>query len=314
VNSELLQDITARVRLVPDRHRVFDRDTSTALKVFGIGAPVLSALLDLGFPHRATGGQQHFDELDLANASLALHLPSPRYLAMRRWPDVLRAVAENRPVRYDLEIAAECDSAAPAHRCSFRLPAAVQALGAQPDDTARKFTLSREVGASGRPGVAPPDLRRIFGEVSGFHFHILPKALYGDLSFVAATSLADCELATRYLAKRANEEGWEARRSFGLLLSSPYSLEHYWPEIRLDGVWTAFDPHLVNSLVRWGVLADGQVSNAQVLNSVFFRVADDWLPLVEDAGRPARVSLLTRRRQPAGDSGDSAPNRSEGVA
>lgn len=302
MNTELLQGITDRVRLVPDQHRVFDQDISMVLKVFGIRAPILSALLDLGFPHRSSGGQQYFDELDLANTSLALHLPSPRYLAMRRWPDVLRAVAENRAVRYDLEIVAECDSAAPAHQCDFRLPAEVQALGARADSTARKFILSREVGTSGRPGEAPPQLQRIFGEVSGFHFHILPKALYGDLSFVAATSLADCELATRYLVGRAIEEGWEARRSFGLLLSSPYSLEHYWPEVRLDGVWTAFDPHLINSLVRWEVLAAAQVSNAQVLNSVFFRVADDWIPLVEDAGRPARVSLLTRRRQLAGES------------
>ncbi len=295
MDTELLQAVTDRVRRVPDRHRVFDRDTATVHKVFGIGAPILSALLDLGFPHRSSGGRPFFDELDLANTSLALHLPSPRYLAMRRWPDVLRAVAENRPVRYDVELIAECGSPAPAHRCDFVLPAQMQALGTRPDSTGKKFTLSREVGTGGRAGAAPPELQRLFDEIAEFHFHILPRALYGDLSFAAATSLADCELASRYLVGRAIEEGWEARRSFGLLLSSPYSLEHYWPEVRLDGAWTAFDPHLINSLARWGVLAEGQVPNGQVLNSVFFRVADDWLPFVEDASHPARVSLLTRR-------------------
>lgn len=296
MNPELLRDIAERVRLVPDRHRVFDQDTPTVLKIFGIGAPVLSDLLDLGFPHRSSGGERYFDKLDLENVSLSLGLPSPRYLAMRRWPEVLRAVVEHRPVRYDLEAVAECDPAAPVHVCDFRLPAEVLALGTGTDPAARKFTLSREVGTAERPREAPQELQRILTEVSEFRFHILPEALYGDLSFVAETSLADCELATRYLARRATEEGWEARRSFGLLLSSPYSLPHYWPEIRLDGVWTAFDPHLVNSLVRWGVLAPSAVSATQVLNSVFFRIAEDWMPLIQDAGRPARVSVLTRRR------------------
>ena len=296
MNAEVLQGITERVRLVPDQHRVFNHDTSIAQRVFRLGEQVLSDLLDLGLPHHSTGGERYFDELDLANASLALHLPSPRNLAMRRWPEALRAVVENRPIRYEVEAVAECGSAAPGHQCDFRLSAEVLALGAGPDAAARKLTLTREVRPTGLPGEGPQELQRLFGEVSGFHFHILPQALYGDLSFVAATSLADCELATRYLVGRAIEEGWEARRSFGLLLSSPYSLGHYWPEVRLDGVWTAFDPHLINSLVRWEVLAPSQVPTAQVLNSVFFRVADDWIPFVEDAGHPARVSLLTRRR------------------
>ncbi len=296
MNPEALRGIAERVRRVPDRHRVFDQDASAVAKIHRIGAPILSDLLDLGFPHRSSGGERYFDKLDLENVSLALRLPSPRYLAMRRWPDVIRAVVENRPVRYDLEVVAECDSAMPGHECDFRLPAQVLALGVGPDSTARKFTLSREVKDTAGPGEAPQELRRLFAEVSGFHFHILPEALYGDLSFLADTSLADCELASGFLARRAAEEGWEARRSFGLLLSSPYSLPHFWPEVRLDGVWTAFDPHLINSLVRWEVLAPGEVPAAAVLNAAFLRVTEDWLPLIQDAERPARVSVLTRRR------------------
>lgn len=86
MDTETLRGIVERVRLVPDRHRVFDQDTPAAMRIFRIGTPALSDLLDLGFPHRSSGGERYFDELDLANASLALRLPSPRYLAMRRWP------------------------------------------------------------------------------------------------------------------------------------------------------------------------------------------------------------------------------------
>jgi hypothetical protein len=297
VNTELLPGIVERVRLVPDRYRVFDQDTAAATGIFRIGAPVLADLLDLGFPHRSSGGERSFDELDLANASLALRLPSPRYLAMRRWPQVFRAVADDRPVRYEVEVAAECGSAVPGHQCDFRLPAEVLALGVSPDASARKFKLGREVGAARRTGEAPEELRRLFAELSRFQFHILPVALYGDLTFMAATSLANCELASRHLVRRATEDGWEARRSFGLLLSSPYSLPHFWPEFRLDGGWTAFDPYMITSLERWEVLAPAEVPVGRVLNSAVFRIAEDWIDLVEDAGSPARVSLLTRRRQ-----------------
>ena len=296
MNADDLRVIVDRVRLVPDRHRVFDQDTLVTHTTFRISEPVLSALLDLGLPHRSAGGRLAFDELDLANVSLALRLPSPRYLAMRRWPDVLRAVVDDRQVRYEVEVAAECDLADPGHRCDFRLTPQALALAAGGDVASRELTLRREVGGTGPTGEAPAPLRELFAEVSGLWFHLLPDALRTDLSFLAATSLADCELATRYLVQRAVEEGWEARRSFGLLLSSPYSLEHYWPEMRLDGVWTAFDPHLVNSLVRWSVLAPSEVSTSQVLSSAFLRVSEDWTSLVEDAGHPARVSLLTRRR------------------
>ncbi len=294
MNAEL-QGIVGRVRLVPDRHRVFDQDEPTARRLFGLDA-FLPDLLDLGFPHRAADGELRFDELDLANASLALRLPSPRYLAMRRWPRVFRAVMDDHPVRYEVEVSAECGSAESGHECDFHLPEEVLALGAGLEGEGRVFTLHREVGATGRTGETPEELTRLFAEVSAFQFHILPLALYGDLSFVADTSLANCELASRYLVRRAAEEGWEARRSFGLLLSSPYSLEHFWPEVRLDGAWVAFDPYMIVSLERWGVLAPAEVPTDQAMNSAVFRVAEDWIDLVRDAAGPARISLLTRRR------------------
>jgi hypothetical protein len=297
VDAELLPGIVDRARLVPGRYRVFDQDASSARRIFRIGDRLLSELLDLGLPHRSSGGERRFDELDLANASLTLRLPSPRYLAMRRWPETLRSVVDGRPVRYEVQVSATCGSAEPGHPCDFRLPAEVLALGAEPDAAAGRFTLRREVGACGRAGQAPGELRPLFDEVSRFHYYILPLALYGDLSFLAATGLANCELASRYLAERAAEEGWESRRSFGLLLSSPYSLHHFWPEVRLDGGWCVFDPFLIVTLERWGVLAAAEIPSTQALTSAVVRIAEDWVELVEDAGRPAPVSLLTRRER-----------------
>ncbi|GAA4956898.1 hypothetical protein [Actinoplanes utahensis] len=294
MKTEPLPDIVERVRLVPDRHRVFDHDTSTVSKIYRIDAQVLSDLLDLGFPHRLSGGERYFDELDLANTSLALRTPSPRYLAMRRWPQIFRAMADDNPVRYEVEVAAECGLPASGHECDFRPSPRLLALGATAT-AAHRFTLRREVG-NGRTGQAPARFRGLFAEVSRFRFHILPVSLFGDLGFLTETSLANCELGSRYLVQRATEEGWEARLSYGLLLSSPYSLHHFWPEFRVDGVWAAFDPYLILSLERWGVLTPGEVPIGQALDSAVFRVDGDWVDLLEDAGHPAPVSLLTRRR------------------
>jgi hypothetical protein len=296
VDAELLQGIVDRVRRVPEKYRDFNHDTSTAMRIYRIGGPLLSDLLDLGFPHRSSAGDRYFDRLDLDNASLALRLPSPRHLAMRRWPQIFRTVAGDRQVRYDVEVSAECGSPGAGHQCDFRLPAAVLALEVDAGPTTRRFTLRRDVGATGRTVEPPPELRRLFTEMNAFQFHVLPVALYGDLSFLAETSLANCELASRYLSRRAVEEGWEARRSFGLLLSSPYSVDHFWAEIRLDGSWTAFDPFLITSLERWGVLAPSEVPTTLALNSAVIRIAEDWIDLVQDADIPAQVSLLTRHR------------------
>lgn len=300
MDAEFLQGIVDRARRVPEKYRVFDHDTSAAMRIYRIGGPLLSDLLDLGFPHRSSAGDRYFDELDLDNAALALRLPSPRHLAMRRWPQIFRALVDDRPFRYDVEVSAGCGSAETGHQCDFRLPAAVVALGVDAGPTARRFTLRRDVGATGRSGEVPPELPRLFSEMDRFQFHVLPVALYGDLSFLAETSLANCELASRYLFQRAVEEGWEARRSFGLLLSSPYSAPHFWAEFRLDGSWTAFDPFLITSLERWGVLAPSEVPTTQVLNSAVIRVAEDWIDLVQDAEVPAQVSFLTRHRPLSG--------------
>ncbi|MCC2321241.1 hypothetical protein [Cellulomonas xiejunii] len=294
--AEDLGAIVGRVRLVPDRYRIFDKNASTALRIYRLDASLLTELLDLGFPHDVSGGELFFDDLDLANVSLALRLPSPRYLAMRRWPEIFRTVGDGSPISYQVEVSAECGWAEPRHACEFQRAAELNALGADAGPSHQKFMLQREVGGTGRAQNAPDGLDVLFAEVSEFRFHILPLALYGDLSFVAETSLANCELASLHLARRATEEGWEARRSFGLLVSSPYSLPHFWPEVRLGGAWTAFDPHMINSLVRWDLLTPSEVPTAQAMSSAVLRLADEWVDLVQDAGRAAPVSLLTRRR------------------
>lgn len=126
-----LRAVVDRVRRVPDRYRVFDRDSHTAQRVFGLGAEVLSVLLDLGFPCRGQNGERSFDELDLTNASLALRLPSPRYLAMRGWPQTFRSSSDSRPIRYDVTISAGCGFTEPGHGCDFR-PAAGWARRSRP--------------------------------------------------------------------------------------------------------------------------------------------------------------------------------------
>jgi len=175
---------------------------------------------------------------------------------------------------------------------------------AERDRRANGFVLKREVQGFRLPEcTVPEEVPASFEQVADVEFYFLPEPLRSDLTFLETAQLGDCELVTRYLVRELTRRGCDARPSFGLLLSSPYSLEHYWPEIQIDGRWTAFDPHLINSLVRWGVLESGQVAPHEVLDGAFYRLGDKWKPLMVDMGIPARTSLLTRRITPTDSQG-----------
>lgn len=296
MDVEQVSDVVERISRVPDRYRRFDHDADIAWRIFRLDGAMLSAAADYGLPVRSSNGQRAYDELDLTNLSLALRLPSPRYLAMYQWPAAMRAAAEPERMRYEVDIAGGCAATDSEHTCDVRLTETFRAVGAELDPHTRKGTLIASYDHRTPRGNAPDDLRRLFNEVDAFHFHVLPVELYSDLTFLRDTALANCELASKYLVLRGLDTGWDARRSFGLLLSTPYSIAHFWAEFRLDGEWVAFDPHMINSLARWGLLDPETTARDQVVSAAVLRIGDEWTDLIEDAGHPVKESLLTRRR------------------
>lgn len=295
MGDDAVAAIVDRIRRVPDAYRRFDQDEATALRVFRLDQQLLAEAVGHGLPFRSSDDGLRYDELDLTNLSLSLRLPSPRYLAMHQWPAAIRAAASPEAMHYEVDISARCSAPDTGHVCDARLADPLREAGARLDARTRKGSLTVAYAADTPSGSAPPELGELFDELDDLHFHVLPIELYGDVEFAKATSLANCELASRLLVQRGRESGWDTRRSFGLLLSTPFSIPHFWAEFRLEDRWVAFDPHTITSLRRWGLL-DPSTCRNQAVNAAVLRVGEEWVDLIEDQGRPVTESLLTRRR------------------
>ncbi|MFJ2095258.1 transglutaminase domain-containing protein [Streptomyces sp. NPDC087901] len=298
-----LRAIVERIRRVPDVYRVFRQDTRDAGWHHGIEPPLLEALMEAGLPFRRTGGTVRYDQLDLANASLALRMPSPRYLSMRGWSAAIRATA-NTPstLTYEVEVKPSGRNGDPAAglgaapTTDSRLEPAAPLL-ARPEcgrSADGSVTLTRTV--HGRSTRVFPEAEAITNLVAPIHFHLIPPELRADLAFLAESRLADCALASTFLVREAGALGLRARRSFGLFLAAPYSIPHAWMELHIDGRWVSFDPHLLNLLCGWGLLpADAWPANRSI-GEAAWRLAADEFVLATSGGVPTQLSFPTRAR------------------
>lgn len=247
--EEPLRRVLGRLSLVPDRFRIFREDAGDAQRMHGIGARLLDTLTGLGLPHAPAGDGPRYDTLDLANVSLALALPSPRFMAMRGWSAAIRTAASSAPGRYVVTVEPNCRRQAHDGPCTVET---APELRAQPEFRRSRegaITLTRYV--HGRTACVYPEVSGLIGLAGPLHFHLLPDELSSDVGFLRETGLADCGIAARYLAQEAAAMGLTARRSFGLFVAVPYSVPHFWIDLSLDGSWVPFDPLLLTALTGW---------------------------------------------------------------
>lgn len=291
-----LAEILARVRLVPDRYREFRRDRAEAARLHRVDAALLGTLHELGLPHaRDAHGEPRYDELDLANISLALRLPSARLLAMRGWRNALESAAAGVPTVYHVDIQPRCPCPPHDGACDFELapelPAAVPPGEGHP--VGAGFIVTRPVlgGTAELSGAA----RAVTEAVAPLRFHFIPLELSTDLGFVRDTGLADCILANRVLVRAAREAGVPARLSYGIFLSAPYSINHCWAEFPVDGRWVAFDPHLLTTLGRLGLLDPARWPPYRSIGDAAWRIHGDDAALIRHGDRRAVLSLPTTR-------------------
>lgn len=289
-----LARIVDRVRRVPSRYREFRRSRAEAEWQHKIGSGLLDALVDLGLPAEGSGDGLLLDELDLANVSLTLRLPSARMLAMRGWRGALEAAARQSN-RYSLTITPRCPRPEHDGPCEMLLSPAV-ARAAGPDEGRIEnaaFHLDRLV--VGGTAMLTGPARSVVDLVAPLAFHLLPIELRGDLAFLRDTGLADCVLASRYLVEEARARDIPARFSYGVFLATPYSVDHCWAEFQVDERWLAFDPHLLSTLCRLGLLDPAVWPPYRSLSDAAWRVHDDDIPMVTDRGVRALLTLPTRR-------------------
>ncbi|MFD5918981.1 transglutaminase domain-containing protein [Kitasatospora sp. NPDC058201] len=305
-----LRAVVDRIVRVPDRFRSFTSTAADAARHFGIDEGLLTALTDEGLPCGGAGGASgaggagvsggsdgsggvRYDQLDLANASLSLTLPSARFMAMRGWSAALRTAAgAHGAATYAVDVLPACPAGAGEHGCRSLASAELRAQPGFTGPAGGPFTLTRQVRA--QPAQVHPELAELTGLVADVHFHYLPAGLRNDVGFLRDARLGDCGLVATHLAGEASRLGLTARRSFGLFLSAPYSIAHSWLDVRLDGRWVSFDPHLLKLLTGWGLLPAAEWPAHRSIGEGAWRLADHEFVLATHDGAETPLSFPTR--------------------
>src|SRR5450432_594411 len=124
-----IQSAVERIKRVPDAYRQCDQTATDAKRAHGISAGLLSDLLDGGIPHRvAADGGLYMDELDLANASSQLALPSARAMALRSWVVALKSARESSGCAYRVTFQPRCPEPGHSGVCHIGQPEEVASV------------------------------------------------------------------------------------------------------------------------------------------------------------------------------------------
>jgi hypothetical protein len=260
-STEQIRQIVERARLVPDSERTFDQSLTAATELHRVPPGLLAELLDLGLPHRGRGDDRRFDDADLGNVGLELGLPCPRRLAMRWWSKSLGRMRQGTRSRFAIDMTAACPEPGHPGGCSFELhPLFRSAVLPGTLRTARTGRFAFDIELDCLDGRFGEPFTVLIERARRFRFHLLPRpdGVTTDLGFLAETGLADCRLATRYLAGLGRDWGLPVRGCVGFFVAPPYAQEHAWLEFRMDGRWWPADPFLLDTLARWGI-ADPRV-------------------------------------------------------
>ncbi|MDT0266596.1 hypothetical protein RM844_09850 [Streptomyces sp. DSM 44915] len=316
-----LTRLLAKVRRVPDRHRVFTETPRAARRTYRVGDELLARLLDLGLPSRYVGDELRLDPLDLRNVAIALRLNAPWFVAMRWWAAALRESRDRRSATYRLDVHTRCPDCGRDGGCvasaSAHLTAAAAEVRPRPGGRA---DLAVTVRLTGRPEPLPEPVAEVTRVADGVEWHLLPYALDRDLGFLRETGLADCRLMAHHLHREARRRGLTSRRCHGLIVCSPFSRPHDWVEFEVAGRWLPADPLLMTSMAAWGYLDPAEWPPHTAPSGTLWRVADEEVPLVTHGDRPAWLTLPTTRLpepepesapgpEPAPDGDRAAPGR-----
>jgi hypothetical protein len=124
-------------------------------------------------------------------------------------------------------------------------------------------------------------------------FHLLPRSLQQDLSFLRETGLADCRLAALFLATEASGRGARVRKAEGLILGRPYASWHAWIEVDVHGRWIAADPFFLRTLAGWGVIDCRIWPPNRSPHPLLWHLHGDYVPLLRRNGVPLPPDAVT---------------------
>lgn len=283
--------IVERVKKIPDRYRRFSVPARDAVRVHHFTPALLEHLLDLGLPHSGTGTTRVFDLLDMENIGIELHLPCPRWIAMRWWSRVLPAHVVSGPRTLRLTLGANCPTPSQAHDCEVVLhpgtvvqgePARISAR--PPADHHLTLTTRWVAHHFGEP------FSPLIAEVTPLVYHRLPQPLTRDPGFVRETGLANCRAASDFLIAAAKRLDLPVRPSAGLFLADLFAVRHWWAEFHDQGRWLPADPFLLSAFARWGVVDPAAWPANRSPSGALWKLADPTGPIASHCGRQLKVT------------------------
>lgn len=292
-----LKSLVALLVKIPDGVRKFSVSADEAWHRYRLTDEDLHSIAAAGLPVRRIGDTVYYDSYDLLNVSVHLGT-SPLSRMMRRfWPAALSRSAGTGATTYEIRYQPQCP--APGHdgQCSYELatPGGERTLRVV-DASDTTPVLRVQVRMSANWPALPPEVCDILDAASkDLVFMWLPRPLAKDVDFMRRTRLANCVGFARMLYQESGQRGVAARMSYGLVVSPPFSIPHYWVEFRVGGVWVPADPLLVNAMIGWGVLGREYWHQNRSPGPIFARIASGWTPLAAHDGEPAAVTLPTRQ-------------------
>jgi hypothetical protein len=280
-----------QLRRIPDRARDFALSAGEAHRRYSVSPALLNLLHERGLP--AAGGAR-YDEMDVRN--VAMHLAaSPGDRAMRRfWGTGLQPLPDRGPRRFEIVFHVRCPEAGHPGACQYRVHLPHDRSGDRLVEPAVEELARERVAIDSDWPELPPEVCELLDELRGVEFMRLPKALRYDLDFVRRAALSDCYGTTAVLVAEGRRRGLTMRSSFGLFVVPPFSTQHNWAEVLVDGRWVPVDPVFITSMLRWGVLEPGSWHPARSPGAIMCRLTDRKVAVARHNGTPAPVTFWTR--------------------
>lgn len=258
---------------IPSALKSFDATDSSA-RSLGLTEEALEEAASLGMAHHVSSeGSIEWDDQDLRTLAIWTEQRTARRSAMKLW---LRTLDRLRP-QAEFIVEPHASAACPSAAIDY-----VETRGL----------------FSPRPALMSARVRDFLAQFTDVEFVHLTAAARADEVLLFEERIADCYSFTRHVAPIAAESGLNARASWGVIASVPFSSPHSWIEFQIDGLWVPADIHMASALRAWSLVPGDEdiMQTAFRLGQLYWRWADAPFEPVMSAIRAGHLSLSTRTR------------------
>ncbi|GAA0736047.1 hypothetical protein GCM10010199_56880 [Dactylosporangium roseum] len=284
------------LRQVPEQARRYTVPEEEVV-VRGLSALVLAELRALGLRSQQRDGVRYYDSDDVMSLTVHGNVGPSAAGPRRFWPRRLNARTDAPFARFEVEYRMLCPR--PGHAAPCRFHVLVAGGGVETIET-RESVVRHRVPVSLRnewpeiPRPYPAALR----DMTQNHLMWLPEAIRHSMEFVARTGLLDCGEAARMLVATGEREGLRIRPSFGLVVTAPFAMRHYWADVLVGDDWVPVDPLLLSAMLRWRALSEADWTPYRSPGRILHRLGDSDRPLVTHGenreDEEVAVTLITR--------------------